>query len=90
MNMGYIYKIIYFSEKRHKKSEIDQKFTKLPPMSANFPAKKDNLVIEVLSPLIEHGKYAVHREPGDAITVQADIFRHSHEKYAAAIEFKHS
>jgi len=59
-------------------------------MPVNFPSKKDNLVIEVISPLIEHGKYAVHREPGDYVTVQADIFRHSHEKYDAAIEYKHS
>ncbi|MDR0517675.1 MAG: DUF3416 domain-containing protein [Fibromonadaceae bacterium] len=59
-------------------------------MSTNFPTKKDNLVIEVISPLIENGKYAVHREPGDSIVVQADIFRHSHEKYSAAIEYRHS
>ena len=59
-------------------------------MPVNFPSKKDNLVIEVLSPLIERGKYAVHREPGDYVTIQADIFRHSHEKYDAAIEFRHS
>jgi starch synthase (maltosyl-transferring) len=59
-------------------------------MPINFPPKKDNLVIEVLSPLIECGKYAAHREPGDVVTVQADIFRHSHEKYDAAVEYKHS
>ncbi|MCL2282591.1 MAG: DUF3416 domain-containing protein [Fibromonadales bacterium] len=59
-------------------------------MPVNFPLKKDNLVIEVISPLIEGGKYAVHREPGDYVTVQADIFRHSHEKYDAAIEYRHS
>ncbi|GHV15412.1 hypothetical protein AGMMS49938_13590 [Fibrobacterales bacterium] len=59
-------------------------------MSVPFPSKKDNLVIEVLQPLIERGKYAIHREPGDTITVQADIFRHSHEKFDAAVEFKHS
>ena len=39
--------------------------------------------------MIEHGKYAVHREPGDTVTVQADIFRHSHERYEAAIEYRH-
>jgi len=59
-------------------------------MPVNFPTKKDNLVIEVISPLIEHGKYAVHRVPGEYVNVQADIFRHSHEKYDAAIEYKHS
>ena len=59
-------------------------------MPINFPVKKDNLVIEVISPLIEGGKYAVHKEPGDYVNVQADIFRHSHEKYDAAIEYKHS
>ncbi|GBU24805.1 alpha-amylase [Fibrobacteria bacterium R8-3-H12] len=58
-------------------------------MPVNFPAKKDNLVIEVVSPLVEHGKYAVHRVPGEYVTVQADIFRHSHEKYDAAIEYRH-
>ncbi|MDR3000703.1 MAG: DUF3416 domain-containing protein [Fibromonadaceae bacterium] len=59
-------------------------------MAVNFPSRKDNLVIEVISPLIERGKYAVHREPGGSVTVQADIFRHSHEKYEAAVEYKHS
>jgi len=50
-------------------------------MSVNFPAKKDNLVIEVISPLVDRGKYGVHRVPGETITVHADIYRHSHEKY---------
>jgi starch synthase (maltosyl-transferring) len=59
-------------------------------MPINFPTKKDNLVIEVISPLVDYGKYAVHRVPGEIIIVQADIFRHSHEKYDAAIEYKHS
>lgn len=59
-------------------------------MTAIIPSRKDNLVIENISPLIEGGRFAIRREPGDSFTVQADIFRHSHEKYEAAIEFRHT
>jgi len=58
-------------------------------MTAILPNRKDNLVIENIRPLIECGKFAIRREPGDSVTVQADIFRHSHEKYEAAIEYRH-
>lgn len=56
---------------------------------ATLPNRKDNLVIENIRPLLECGKFAIRREPGDSITVQADIFRHSHEKFDAAIEYRH-
>ena len=56
---------------------------------ATIPSRKDNLVIENVRPLIEGGRFAIRREPGDTVNVQADIFRHSHEKYDAAIEFRH-
>ena len=59
-------------------------------MTAIIPERRDNLVIENIRPLVNAGKYALKREPGDMVVVQADIFRHSHEKYDAAILYRHS
>ena len=52
---------------------------------AIIPTRKDNLVIENIRPSIEGGRFMLKREPGDTVTLTADIFRHSHEKYDAAI-----
>ena len=52
---------------------------------ATIPTLKENLVIENIRPSIEGGRFMLKREPGDTVTLQADIFRHSHEKYDAAI-----
>lgn len=57
---------------------------------AIIPTKKENFVIENIRPSIEGGRFMIKREPGDKVTIQADIFRHSHEKYDAAILYKHS
>lgn len=56
---------------------------------AEFPTRKDNLVIENIEPAIDGGRFMLKREPGDTITLTADIFRHSHEKYDAAILYRH-
>lgn len=56
---------------------------------ATIPSLKDNLVIENIRPQIEGGRFMLKREPGDSVTLQADIFRHSHEKYDAAIMYRH-
>ena len=56
---------------------------------ADFPTRKDNLVIENIRPNIDGGRFMIKREPGDSFTLQADIFRHSHEKYDAAILYRH-
>lgn len=56
---------------------------------ATFPSSLDNLVIENIRPQIEGGRFMLKREPGDSVTLQADIFRHSHEKYDAAILYRH-
>ena len=56
---------------------------------ATIPSLKDNLVIENIRPQIEGGRFMLKREPGDSVTIQADIFRHSHEKYSAAIMYRH-
>ena len=56
---------------------------------ATIPSLKDNLVIENIRPQIEGGRFMIKREPGDMVTLQADIFRHSHEKYDAAIFYRH-
>lgn len=58
-------------------------------MTAIFPDRKDSLVIENVRPLVNAGQFPLKREPGDTVTVQADIFRCSHEKYDAAIEYRH-
>lgn len=55
----------------------------------SIPEKKDNLVIENIRPVIDCGQFMLKREPGDSVTLQADIFRHSHEKYDAAIFYRH-
>ena len=56
---------------------------------ATIPTRKDNLVIENIRPQIEGGRFMLKREPGDTVTLTADIFRHSHEKYDAAIFYRH-
>ena len=56
---------------------------------ATIPTLKENLVIENIRPNIEGGRFMIKREPGDSVTLQADIFRHSHEKYDAAIFYRH-
>ena len=56
---------------------------------ATIPTLKENLVIENIRPSIEGGRFMIKREPGDIVTLQADIFRHSHEKYDAAIFYRH-
>ena len=56
---------------------------------ATIPTLKENLVIENIRPNIEGGRFMIKREPGDTVTLQADIFRHSHEKYDAAIFYRH-
>ena len=53
-------------------------------------SKKENFVIKNIRPSVENGAYCIKREPGDMVLVQADLFRHSHEKYQAAILYKHS
>lgn len=57
---------------------------------ATIPTKKENFVIENIRPSIEGGRFMIKREPGDSVTIQADIFRQGHEKYDAAILYKHS
>ena len=57
-------------------------------MTKNIPDRKDSLVIENIRPLVNAGEFPIKREPGDTVTVQADIFRCSHEKYDAAIEYR--
>ena len=56
---------------------------------ATIPTLKENLVIENIRPNIEGGRFMLKREPGDTVTLTADIFRHSHEKYDAAIFYRH-
>jgi starch synthase (maltosyl-transferring) len=59
----------------------------MPSKNLSFP-KVENLVIENVRPNVDAGKYPIKREPMDTIRVEADIFRHGHEKFAAAICFR--
>ncbi len=59
------------------------------PNSIPVPEKKENLVIENIRPSIDGGRFGLKREPGDTVTLTADIFRHGHEKYDAAILYRH-
>ena len=65
-----------------------QRFNTVKETMAAIPEKKDNLVIENIQPSIDAGRFAIKREPGDTVQITADIFRHSHEKYDAAIYYK--
>ncbi|MDR1760751.1 MAG: alpha-1,4-glucan--maltose-1-phosphate maltosyltransferase [Fibrobacter sp.] len=59
------------------------------PNSIPIPEKKDNLVIENIRPSVNCGHFDLKREPGETVTLTADIFRHGHEKYDAAILYRH-
>jgi len=59
-------------------------------MTAIIPDQRHNFIIENISPLINAGEYPLKREPGDNVVVQADIFRCGHEKYDAALHYRHS
>ncbi|MBA2670326.1 MAG: DUF3416 domain-containing protein, partial [Gemmatimonadetes bacterium] len=46
------------------------------------------IVIEAVSPELDCGRYAVKREVGDSLEVQADIFKEGHDAIAAAIRYR--
>ncbi len=50
--------------------------------------KPSNFVIENVQPTVNAGQYPVKREPGDKVEVTADLFRHGHEKYSAAVVYR--
>jgi starch synthase (maltosyl-transferring) len=52
-----------------------------------FP-KPRNIVIENIRPLVNNGEFALKREPMDWVLVQADVFRHSYEKFEIHIRYR--
>jgi starch synthase (maltosyl-transferring) len=53
----------------------------------DFPVP-ENINIENIQPQIEGGRWPIKREPGDLIVVTADLFRHSFEKFEAAVLYR--
>lgn len=68
--------------KRPKSSE-----SKSLKVLVDFPTPQ-NVVIENVQPIVDGGRFAIKREPGDTVVVTADIFRHSYEKFQAAILYR--
>jgi len=62
-----------------------------PPVLGGAPRRRSltaalaapRVAIEAVSPVIEGGRFAVKRTPGEALRVQADIFMDGHDKLAA-------
>ena len=48
----------------------------------------EKIVIENVQPELNCGKYAVKREVGDSLEVQADIFKEGHDAVAAAVRYR--
>lgn len=46
------------------------------------------IIIERVSPELDCGRYAVKREVGDFLDVEADIFKEGHDAIAAAVRFR--
>jgi starch synthase (maltosyl-transferring) len=46
------------------------------------------IVIEAVTPELDCGRYAVKREVGDPLEVEADIFKEGHDAIAAAIRYR--
>jgi starch synthase (maltosyl-transferring) len=55
---------------------------------AGVPEARRYIVIEAVSPELDCGRYAVKREVGDSLEVQADIFKEGHDAIAAAVRFR--
>jgi starch synthase (maltosyl-transferring) len=46
------------------------------------------VVIENVEPELDCGRYAVKREVGDTVTVEADIFKEGHDAISAAVWYR--
>ncbi len=47
------------------------------------------MVMECVAPQVDDGSFAVKRELGDRVRIEADIYQHGHEILAAAVRFRH-
>jgi len=58
------------------------------PATSETTAPPSAILIESVSPQIDCGRYAIKREVGDVVDVEADIFRDGHEKIAAVVQYR--
>ncbi|MGC4191906.1 MAG: alpha-1,4-glucan--maltose-1-phosphate maltosyltransferase [Thermomicrobiales bacterium] len=58
------------------------------PATSDSGAVPSAILIESVTPQVDCGRYAVKREVGDIVTVEADIFRDGHEKIAAVVQYR--
>ena len=58
-----------------------------PPASA---AAALRVVIEGVTPEIDHGRFPAKRVLGDRVTVGADVFAEGHDRLAAVLRFRRS
>ncbi|HYJ80667.1 MAG TPA: alpha-1,4-glucan--maltose-1-phosphate maltosyltransferase [Longimicrobiaceae bacterium] len=57
------------------------------PMPERIDAER-RIVIEGVAPELDCGRYAVKREVGDVVEVQADVFKEGHDAIAAAVRYR--
>jgi len=55
---------------------------------AHLPASFRSVIIQDVTPELDGGRFAVKRELGDALVVEADIFKEGHDKLAARVLFR--
>lgn len=63
------------------------------PPKAKRPSRKmpdipGSVVIENVSPTVNHGRYPVKRVSGESLTVEADIFKDGHDQLEAVLKWK--
>ncbi len=54
----------------------------------DMPGENKRIVIESVTPQVDCGRFPAKRVAGDTVTVQADIFRDSHDQLAAAVLYR--
>ncbi|MEX2571539.1 MAG: alpha-1,4-glucan--maltose-1-phosphate maltosyltransferase [Gemmatimonadota bacterium] len=52
------------------------------------PPSRRRIVIERVEPELDCGRFAIKREVGDRLTIEADIFKEGHDAIAAAIRYR--
>ena len=52
------------------------------------PTDRRRIIIEDVTPQLDCGRYAVKREVGDTLTVEADIFKDGHDILAATLRYR--
>ncbi|MEZ5434103.1 MAG: maltotransferase domain-containing protein [Verrucomicrobiales bacterium] len=50
--------------------------------------RPDTIVISNISPLVEGGRYAVKRVPGESLCIEADLIKDGHDQLAAVLKWR--